>query len=328
MSDFTMPNFITPANKYLEEYSAQRLSIQAKSGALVRVRRGLYLPSELWDSYKPWEKYRVKIEAVQKLAQIPPVFARESAAQIMGLPIIGIPRDVETVVPPGRKGGQSNAGVHRIGALEGDPPPWTMFGLLLTPPPQTARDLAVRLPLTWSLPAMDKLFRQEVLPGSPPNTRLNFNQDHVFASAERLPSKTQRVRVERVGRVADGLSQSAGESWSRAIMFLNGFPRPVLQQSFSDSRGRIGFPDFDWEEFKTLGEFDGYEKYSAQRYLKGKTPSQVVVEEKQREDRLRAKGYRVIRWIWDDLRDPHRLVQLLREAGLPSNRSQTLDWDH
>ena len=45
-----------------------------------------------------------------------------------------------------------------------------------------------------------------------------------------------------------------------------------------------------------------------------------MVEEKNREDRLRAKGYNVVRWVWDDLKDSRRLVRLLHEAGLPSKQ--------
>lgn len=271
-----------------------------------------------WEALKPWEKYRIRIQAVHELAAGRPVFVRESAAQIMGLPLIRIPADVQTVVAAGKSGGQSSHGVGRVNAVAGDPPPWEMFGLLVTPPVQTVRDLAVRLPLAQSLPAMDKLMQRKILPGSPPNVPLVFTADDVRGSAQLLPNVTQRGRVERALEVANGLSQSAGESLSRAIMIQNGFPTPALQVPFRDSRGLIGLPDFDWEEDKTLGEFDGYEKYSAQKYLKGKTPSQVVVEEKNRENRLRAQGYNVVRWVWDDLRDPRRLVTLLHEAGLRS----------
>lgn len=318
MTTFQLPPFITPTNKFTDEYSARRLARQATSGQLVRVRRGLYLPVEVWNSLKPWEKYRMRIQAVNDSAEHPPVFARESAAQIMGLPIIGVPKEVQTVVVRGKSGGQSNRGVRRINAVEGDPPPWEMFGVLVTPPPQTARDLALRLPLAGSLPAMDKLLQRQILPGSPANPQCVFTDEDVMAAAHGLPYQIQRLRVERVLSVADPLSQSAGESFSRAIMIQHGFPLPVLQVPFSDSRGFIGKPDFGWEEYKTLGEFDGFEKYSAQQYLKGRTPSEVVVEEKNRENRLRAKGYNMVRWVWDDLKDARRLIKLLHEAGLPS----------
>lgn len=318
MTPFKVPPFITPESKFVDEHAARRLSRLAASGKLIRVRRGLYLPADFWEAQKPWEKYCIRIQAVHELAAARPIFARESAAQIMGLPLIRIPAEVQTVVAMGKSGGQSSRGVRRVNAIEGDPPPWEMFGLLVTPPVQTARDMAVRLPLTQSLAAMDKVLQGKILPGSPRNVSLIFTADDVRGSALLLPNDTQRGRVERVLEVANGLSQSAGESLGRALMIQNGFPTPLLQVPFRDRRGLIGLPDFDWEEHKTLGEFDGYEKYSAQKYLKGKTPSQVVVEEKKREDRLRAQGYMVVRWTWDDLRDPRRLVALLHEAGLHS----------
>ncbi|MEO6530152.1 MAG: type IV toxin-antitoxin system AbiEi family antitoxin domain-containing protein [Specibacter sp.] len=320
MTQFQVPPFITPGSKFIDEHAARRLSRLAASGDLVRVRRGLYLPAGFWEGLKPWEKYRIRIQAVHELAACRPVFARESAAQIMGLPLIRIPipGEVQTVIAVGKSGGQSSHGVGRVNAVLGDPPPWEMFGLLVTPPVQTVRDLAVRLPLAQSLPALDKLLQRKILPGSPPNVPLVFTADDVRGSALLLPNGTQRGRVERALEVGNGLSQSAGESLSRAIMIQNGFPTPALQVPLRDSRGLIGLPDFDWEEYKTLGEFDGYEKYSAQKYLNGKTPSQVVVEEKNRENRLRAQGYNVVRWVWDDLRDPRRLVTLLHEAGLRS----------
>ncbi|MDD0859495.1 hypothetical protein NHF46_20775 [Arthrobacter alpinus] len=154
----------------------------------------------------------MRIQAVHESAQNAPVFARESAAQIMGLPVIGVPSEVHTVVSPGRSGGQSNRGVRRVNAVAGDPPPWEMFGVSLTPPPQTARDLAVRLPLTGSLPAMDKLLQRIPLSGSPGNPQQFFSEDDVRAATALLPNATQRGRVERVLTVADPLPESAGES--------------------------------------------------------------------------------------------------------------------
>lgn len=318
MTILSLPPFITAPSKFTTSNGSRQLSKRAATGELVRIRQGLYLPAEVWAALKPWEKHRIMVQAVHDLAVGAPVFARESAAEVMGLPVVGVPREVQTIVPPGTLGGQSRNGVRRIMAVEGDPEPWTMFGLKVTRPVETARDLAVHLPLQRSLPAMDKLLQRKALPGSPINTNLVFGEEHVRESVARLTSMAKQSRVLRVLDVADGGSQSAGESRSRAIMILHGFPRPVLQKPFYDDWGLVGYPDFDWEEFKLLGEFDGYEKYSAQRYLKGKTPSEVVVEEKKREDRLRALGYNVVRWIWDDLKDPRVLVAKLHKAGLPS----------
>ncbi len=317
MSAFQIPEFIKAPSVLVEEYGARQLSRLAASGELHRVRRGLYLRTELWSSLKPWEQYRVHIQAVHELARTVPVFARQSAAQVMGLPLVRVPRPVETLCAA-KNGGQSSNGVHRLPAIDGDPPPWRMHGLLVTQPHITARDMAVCLPLAQSLPAMDRLLSMRILPGSPANVPLTFPVEKIQLAISRLPYASQKRRALRVLAAGNGLSQSAGESLSRAIMLENGFPEPALQVPFHDKRGLVGYPDFAWEEYKVLGEFDGFEKYSAQRYLRGRTPSEVVVAEKVREDRLRALGYRVVRWVWDDLTDPHRLPALLRAAGLPS----------
>lgn len=318
MRTFQPPAFITADSVLEDEYSRRRLSRLAQSGSLIRVRRGLYLPTEQWLSLKPWERHRVLVQAVNTVAINPPVFARESAAEILRLPVIGVPQEVQTVVVPNGNGSRSGRGVRRLNTVAGDPEPWRLHGLLVTPPTETARDLAVRLPLTRSLPAMDKLLQVKDLPGCPRVFDEVFTAAHVMASAARLPNSAQQRRVARVLDAAQSNSGSPGESFSRAVMIEHGLPAPELQRRFSDDSGYIGIPDFTWEEFKILGEFDGFEKYSAQKYLKGKTPVDVVVAEKKREDRLRALGYRVVRWTWDDLRNPERLIRFLRNAGLPA----------
>ena len=316
MTPFQVPNFITAPNVLIQEYGARQLSRLAASGELHRVRRGLYLRTEQWDALKPWEQYRVSIQAVHELAHAAPVFARQSAAQIMGLPLILVPRLIETVAES-KNGGQSSNGVHRLPAIDGDPPPWQMHGLLVTQPHITARDLAVSLPLAQSLPAMDRLLSMQLLPGAPANVPLTFPVKKIEEAISRLPNAAQRARALRVLTAGSGRSQSAGESFRRAVILENGFPDPTLQVPFYDSHGLVGYPDFVWENSKLLGEFDGHEKYSAQRYLRGKTPAQVVIDEKNRENRLRALGYNVIRWEWNDVKEPQRLINSLRTAGLP-----------
>lgn len=316
MNGFSIPQLIRAPSKFSQEHGSRQLSFRAASGELVRVRRGRYLPAKVWESLAPWEKYRMRIQAVDELARSSPIFARESAAQILGLPVIGIPRDVQTVIPSTAKGGQSSNGIRRLPAPELDPPPWEVDGLRVTQPHITARDLAVRLPLRRSLAAMDKVVSGKVLPNSPLNVPLTFTVAAIEEAIGFLPSAAQRRRALRVLGVANGLSQSPGESVSRAIMIENQFPPPALQVPLYDSAGLIGYPDFLWEELKIIGEFDGYEKYSAQGFLQGKTPSDVVVREKRREDRLRAIGYTVIRWVWEDIRDPARLIDLLQRANI------------
>ena len=60
----------------------------------------------------------------------------------------------------------------------------------------------------------------------------------------------------------------------------------------------------------TLGEFDGRIKYASS--LNGQPLAEVVMREKERENRLRALGWWVYRWTWDDLRHGQRFAADLR----------------
>jgi hypothetical protein len=90
-------------------------------------------------------------------------------------------------------------------------------------------------------------------------------------------------------------------------------PVPTLQRRFFDSDGRfVARTDFDWEG-RLVGEFDGLVKYGGGSMTPGQTPSDVVIAEKIREDRLRQMGIEVVRWVWADLVDG-RLPAILRRA--------------
>lgn len=63
-------------------------------------------------------------------------------------------------------------------------------------------------------------------------------------------------------------------------------------------------------------------KYLKPEYLQGRTPSQVVVDEKLREDRIRATGVGVVRWVWAELMAAGQLERKLAAAGVPRRRAR------
>ncbi len=127
----------------------------------------------------------------------------------------------------------------------------------------------------------------------------------------RTPAKLQiTVRLARHG------AQSIGESLGRHLMWTQHLPEPQLQFKVYDEVGNlIGITDFAWPEFGLLGEFDGKIKYG--RLLKdGETASDVVVREKEREDRIReVTRWLMIRYVWRDLYRPRRR-RLARERSM------------
>jgi hypothetical protein len=106
---------------------------------------------------------------------------------------------------------------------------------------------------------------------------------------------------------SDPLSESVGESRLRVLMHTYGLPVPILQAVFTDAAGFIGRVDFFFPEQRTVVEFDGLLKYA------GGTP-EALIQEKLREDRLRALGLQVVRVTWDDLMHPARLIANIRRA--------------
>lgn len=109
--------------------------------------------------------------------------------------------------------------------------------------------------------------------------------------------------------LADGLSESPGESWARVLFVSLGLPKPELQVEIRESNGRlVGRVDFLFRAQRTIVEFDGLVKYQ------GADGRQALVSEKRREDSLRALGYQVVRTTWRDLHNPARLHEAMRSA--------------
>jgi hypothetical protein len=96
-----------------------------------------------------------------------------------------------------------------------------------------------------------------------------------------------------------------------------------LQQPFYDAGGLIGYVDFWWPEFGIVGEFDGHGKYLRDEFTRGRTTAEVVLDEKRRENRLRALGLTVARWEWADAFAPRMLERILSQAGLPRTAVRT-----
>lgn len=109
------------------------------------------------------------------------------------------------------------------------------------------------------------------------------------------------VALTRVG------AQTALESISRFRLMAEGLPEPQLQVPFHDDSGLIGYADLVWEDLGVIGEADGLGKYQTREDL---------IAEKRREDRLRALGWIVVRWTWDEVfRNPRAVAERIRRAA-------------
>ncbi|GAA1809533.1 hypothetical protein [Nesterenkonia flava] len=180
--------------------------------------------------------------------------------------------------------------------------------------PFTLSDTVPRMGMPAAVVVLDAVLR-----GFGPEKR-RYTRESLLAWSTILPSTSLQKRWQELLAFADENSESPGESWSRVLLHQCGFPAPVLQQRFTLSTGRRVRTDFFWPERGLVGEFDGRMKYTRARQLSGDDAGEVVFQEKRREETLAELGLRTVRWVWDDLRDPARMVERLSRAGLPRRR--------
>ncbi|WP_330228338.1 type IV toxin-antitoxin system AbiEi family antitoxin domain-containing protein [Nocardia sp. NBC_00508] len=124
-----------------------------------------------------------------------------------------------------------------------------------------------------------------------------------------------RRKAAQVLDFLDGRSEGVGESRSRIMLHHYGFPASEVQaRVFTDSGVCVGRVDLLFPDLGVIGEFDGNaENHNALRLPR--CPEQVVIAERTREDQLRALGWMVVRWNWDDLTAPADLLHRLRAAA-------------
>ena len=105
-------------------------------------------------------------------------------------------------------------------------------------------------------------------------------------------------------------------------MVLLEVPMPDLQVAFArgDEPGQ-DVVDFDWPELARFGEFDGAGKYRDRELTAGRTPDEVLWEEKRREDRVRRHRPIGARWGWAEALSTRKLGQVLARAGIEPQRT-------
>lgn len=293
---------------------SRKLSRRAASKDLQRIRQGVYVAAKEWNALKAWEQYPLLIRAAAATLRTRTVFCRESSAAIWGIPLLGTQQIVHALTSDGG-GGRSRAGVRRHRGDVESADVQFRSGLWVTGRVRTVLDLAASGTFEQGVVAVDHILKPDRLQRLPPvsvaELEASIGPDFSAAAAR---------RIRKVLEFADPASGSPGESLSRAYMFLEGFKVPQLQTEVRDRTGLVAYLDFEWPGEGLAGEFDGLVKYQKTEYLNGRTPSDVVVAEKRREDRIRATGRRVIRWTWADLADRASFAALLDRAGVPRTR--------
>lgn len=267
-----------------------------------RARRNVYLssadaPEEAGD------RYLLTVRAAHRTLTGEHLFSHESSLVALGLPSFRPWPSKVHLLCERRSGGRSQLDVvrHCLG-LE-DVASVMVDDMLVTSPGRTAFDIALSRPFVDAVVVADATFRG--YPGA---------REEFAALVERYGRRRGYQKAIAVLAFADELSGSVLESWSRVEMDEAGFVKPQLQLVVTTD-GVDEFADFGWPEFLALGEADGQGKYRDERMRKGRSVADVVIDEKDRENRFRRQYPNHARWDWWDVRDK-RLERILLQANV------------
>lgn len=297
--------------------SARTLQRRASSGELQRVRRGVYAAADEWSSTSSAHRARAALGAVVATRAQRPVLCGESAALIWGLPRLGRWPIEAQLADTRRSRPRSRHGVRWIQA-EFDPAEIVeLDGYLLTDLRRTLVDVARTRSFANAVVALDHGTKRWVLLP----TGIEVPGVGRAALLDRLDG-CGSGRGIRGARSAIGFSDPAaanpGESLSRVRIHELGFPAPNLQVRFPRAGGGDDIVDFDWPDHALFGEFDGRGKYLRDVYTNGRPIADIVMAEKEREDRIRRRHRPfAARWDWGLLGDPRAFARRLEESGLP-----------
>jgi len=286
---------------------------------MVRIAPGVFLPGDVWRALDFDEQFRARVDAAALRFRNEGPFSHLSAAVMWGLPNVE-PWPARVEVLAGRDtGGRSRRWLarHAVGIpVDGE----SIDGHRVTSLARTVVDAASALSFAGGVAMADFVMRPERRGEIGVAASRASRVELLRAVAER-ESPRGSAKAMRVVEFADGRAGSPGESLSRCAVRTAGLPAPELQTGFTDAAGLIGYVDFWWPDWGVIGEFDGRGKYLREDLRNGRSIAEVIVDEKVREDRLRAAtGARMVRWGWDVARSPQLLAAALLRAGLPQRR--------
>ncbi|MET4065010.1 hypothetical protein ABID92_002867 [Frigoribacterium sp. PvP120] len=278
----------------------------AGRGELVRVAPGTYVPAAEWVAASPEQQHALIVRATVARTSSDIVVSHRSALAVHGFPVSSPMPPRVHVIDRSRSATKTTGLMVRHSAALADAEIVDVGGLKVVRPVRAASDVSRLESLRSSVMALDHGLRLGA-----------FDRGSLQAAVERAP-RVGRRRALIALDLADALAESPGESLSRVVMVEIGVPLPVLQREFWDRWGLIGRVDFWWPGLGVVGEFDGLTKYLELARRSGRSLDQVKIDEKKREDRIRAlpevRGF--ARWDWATANDPSRLAAVLADAGV------------
>ncbi|SFF56283.1 type IV toxin-antitoxin system AbiEi family antitoxin domain-containing protein [Blastococcus tunisiensis] len=305
---------VTATDAYRAGYQVEEVRRLCSSGQWKRLRRGIYVPADtLADVEAAGRRYQLDCLAVLlSTDRRSTALSHTSAARLSGLHVDRRSGgDIRLTDPHHNRAGRG----FRVtrSPLEADEIS-TLGSFRLTTPARTLVDGAREWPLEDAVVAIDAA----LLKG-------RTTRDSLTSAVARARLWPGGRRAERALTLADGRAESPLETRGRLRLIGAGLAPDDLQVEIRVDGRLVAVADAWYEAAAVAIEFDGRIKYTDP--WRGRSPEQVLWEEKRREDDVRALDIGVARIVDADVgsrwpaTEAH-LRRLLGRAG-PTNRRFT-----
>jgi hypothetical protein len=247
----------------------RQLRVLVRDGALIRLRRGVYVDAEVWhalDAFRGQPLLRAR--AAQLTLQCEHVLSHDSAALALGM---GVPDPVQALVHVTRRkvhGDAIRAGVKHHLAPYAPPQVVVVEGLRVLDAARTALDMAREHGLVAGVACCDAALRAGV------------TFDDLATARRGMWCWPESKVVDAAIAMADPGAESWLESEGRVLVTGLGIGRPETQFGLTDG-GRTAWCDL--RVGRHVFEVDGRLKYVADTAFGG-TPDEALWNEKKRQD--------------------------------------------
>lgn len=280
--------------------SDRLLTEGVKAGAIIRLRRGAYIPAHRWSALKPWEQDAARIDAHIAGTGGSSVYCLASAAILHGCSVWSTGSAVH--VATGYSGARISRGPdtlsHELGLSDTDVVEVERNGrrITVTTVVRTLVDCFRFLPHEQALVIGDSALHRELTAATV-----------ILDALMEVPARGRRKALAVLDTL-EGRSESAGESRTRALLRRLGFADPVIQLELVTAEG-VYRADLAWVELKIIIEFDGEGKY-----MDYEPTAAVLLAERRRETLLMEQGWIFVRLRWSDLDKPEEVRRRIESA--------------
>ncbi len=259
-----------------------------RTGRLVLVRRGVYMPAETWEGLDPYTgRRRARARAAHLQMRRAHVMSHDSAAGELSLATLTPETEYIHVTRKGVRGGRVEHGVKHHLAPYREDQVVLVDGIPVLGIARTALDIAREHGLVPGIVAIDAA------------RQLGASESDLWSAVAPMVCWPEVTVVRAAIERSDPGAESVGESLGRLLLDEIGIG-PVETQF--ELRDHTGWARVDMRVGRHLFEFDGRKKYLPPDLggLALVDPDQVLWSEKQRQDWLTGFRLGMSRLVWAD----------------------------